>query len=279
MDESQDPNQLQEGRIEADAGRKDGTSPLTEQDETAHFKAGDYLQELIDQAPRAPRPRRKTDTIMIPNAGRMITSLLPRQAGADEERKAGYRLWLESKNKEDLIGLILGLDQEGAGIEATRHLMDIYEAETSGGVTYSALGEVAYTRLPIARGGPEGEHSPTWRVVLVGLDQNSRPLGLLIDGEITVGRAVGEAVPDLDLTPFGAKTKGVSRIHARLRPSEHGLMLVDSDSSNGTYQNRRRIPTQTEQPIKEGDVITFGRANFLVRMLRPPVSGETRTLF
>jgi len=35
-------------------------------------------------------------------------------------------------------------------------------------------------------------------------------------------------------------------------------VLIDSDSSNGTFWNRLRIEAEMEQPLKEGDVIASG---------------------
>jgi len=85
-------------------------------------------------------------------------------------------------------------------------------------------------------------------------------------------------VPDLDLTPYGAKSKGVSRLHARLRPELGALMLVDNSSSNGTFWNKIRLPANADQALKDGDVITFGRVNFLVKIVKPPSMRDTKTL-
>jgi hypothetical protein len=47
--------------------------------------------------------------------------------------------------------------------------------------------------------------------------------------------------PDLDLTPYGALKKGVSRLHAAIGWSEDVLVLTDLGSANGTYLNNHRL--------------------------------------
>jgi pSer/pThr/pTyr-binding forkhead associated (FHA) protein len=56
------------------------------------------------------------------------------------------------------------------------------------------------------------------------------------------------------------------------------LMLIDSDSSNGTFWNRIRLPAQVGQSLRDGDVIAFGRANFLLKIIKAPSFLETKTL-
>jgi hypothetical protein len=217
---------------------------------------------------------------MVPNAGRMISASLPRQTGLLGDRQAAYRHWLENKTKEDLIELILGLEGHEPATEVTRTMVKSQadEAPKEESEGYKIPDDLAYMRLPVVRRTAVNEPTATWQIVLVSLDQTSRPLGLQIDGEITVGRSGGDATPDLDLTSFGAKSKGVSRIHACLRPQMNSLFLIDNDSSNGTFWNRQRILTQTEQAIKEGDVIAFGRVNFLVKIVKSPSARDTHTL-
>jgi hypothetical protein len=196
------------------------------------------------------------------------------------DRKATYRRWLESKSKEDLVELIMGLEKEQPALEVTDKMMKV---QLTGPLaapvdSFKIPDDLPFLRLPVVRRLPPNEPTPTWHIVLVSLEQNNKPVGLIIDSEITIGRTAGGAVPDFDLTPFGASLKGVSRIHAKLRPTMHSLTLVDNNSSNGTYCNRSRIAPDTEQPLKEGDVIAFGQAYFLVRVVKSPDASEAKTL-
>ena len=192
----------------------------------------------------------------------------------------GYREWLAGKSKDDLVELLMSLSPDIPDTDSTDKIAKVRPAEEprEQAEAYSIPPDLVYLRLPALRRVTLQEQVPAWRIVLISLDQQHMPLGLMIDSEITVGRTVGDTSPDLDLADFDAKRKGVSRIHARLSPSMDTLMLLDEDSSNGTFWNRMRLPAGTPQPIKDGDVIAFGRANFLVRIVKSPSSQETRTL-
>jgi phage tail-like protein len=50
----------------------------------------------------------------------------------------------------------------------------------------------------------------------------------------------------------------VSRSHARLTCTPSGCQLTDLDSSNGTYHNGQRIPTQVPLELNPGDTIRIG---------------------
>lgn len=69
----------------------------------------------------------------------------------------------------------------------------------------------------------------------------------------------GSNVPDIDLTPFGAFEKGVSRTHAALIRQDSTLTLLDLGSSNGTLINGRRISANQPRVVQDGDEITFGQ--------------------
>lgn len=67
--------------------------------------------------------------------------------------------------------------------------------------------------------------------------------------------------PDLDLTPFGALEKGVSRVHAAIYRNEDTdtLTLVDMGSSNGTHLNGQRLAPDQPRVLRDGDEIRLGK--------------------
>lgn len=65
--------------------------------------------------------------------------------------------------------------------------------------------------------------------------------------------------PDVDLTPYGALEKGVSRIHAAITRSEDTLSLVDLGSVNGTHLNGQRLIPDQPRVLRDGDEIRLGR--------------------
>jgi pSer/pThr/pTyr-binding forkhead associated (FHA) protein len=70
----------------------------------------------------------------------------------------------------------------------------------------------------------------------------------------------------LNLSPFGAKDNGVSRVHAALRRERDRWLLVDLGSTNGTRLNGVRLAAHDARPIASGDQIELGtlvvRVNF-----------------
>ncbi len=76
-------------------------------------------------------------------------------------------------------------------------------------------------------------------------------------GEMTIGRAAGCQI-SLDDTY-------ISQLHARVSPSDTGVVVEDLGSTNGTYLNRQRVTT----PIigANGDRIQLGGIVLEVRVM------------
>ena len=86
--------------------------------------------------------------------------------------------------------------------------------------------------------------------------------------EFTIGRFVeGQVItPDVDLNPFDAFEKGISRLHATIRydPPSGNYFVIDLGSANGTTLNEYQIPANSEVPIQHGDTLKFGKLVFKV---------------
>jgi pSer/pThr/pTyr-binding forkhead associated (FHA) protein len=86
--------------------------------------------------------------------------------------------------------------------------------------------------------------------------------------EFTIGRFVeGQVItPDVDLNPFNAFDKGVSRIHATIRidAKKNKIHVIDLGSANGSSVNGYEIPSNSEVPLNHGDVLTLGKFNLTV---------------
>ncbi|MEQ8677595.1 MAG: FHA domain-containing protein [Aggregatilineales bacterium] len=65
--------------------------------------------------------------------------------------------------------------------------------------------------------------------------------------------------PDVDLTPYGALERGVSRIHARLDLDGDDLFLTDLDSTNGTFLADKRLEPEVSTPLQTGNEFLLGR--------------------
>jgi len=64
--------------------------------------------------------------------------------------------------------------------------------------------------------------------------------------------------PDLDLNPYGATMRGVSRIHARLYMQDKHLYIVDMHSTNGTYVAGKRLEADTPTSLSNGAEVLLG---------------------
>ncbi|NDJ62500.1 MAG: FHA domain-containing protein [Chloroflexi bacterium] len=114
---------------------------------------------------------------------------------------------------------------------------------------------------------------PTWGTTTLSKDSTivlhigaSEPLTLPAETETILGRRDGASVrlPDLDLTPYGALEKGVSRIHASIQRKDDTLMLVDMGSSNGTHLNGQRLVAEQPRVLRDGDEIRLGKLTVFI---------------
>ncbi|MBE0690565.1 MAG: FHA domain-containing protein [Anaerolineae bacterium] len=99
-------------------------------------------------------------------------------------------------------------------------------------------------------------------IVLLHVRDAAEPIALRpTANQLTVGRSDNTSPirPDLDLTPYGAMEKGVSRLHAAIVRNEDTLTLVDLNSSNGTFLNGQLLVPDTPRVLRDGDEIRFGR--------------------
>lgn len=86
-------------------------------------------------------------------------------------------------------------------------------------------------------------------------------LNVDIQEQIILGRADASnpEPPDLDLIPYDAVDKGVSRRHARIERQRNTLFIVDMGSANGTFINDRRLPSNQPSVVRSGDEIRLAR--------------------
>jgi hypothetical protein len=96
----------------------------------------------------------------------------------------------------------------------------------------------------------------------IALAVEGTPASLILAGkfEYFLGReGQGQPPPDVDLTPFGGREKGVSRRHASLRVDGKQLLLMDLHSANGTKLNGEPLLPQEPVRLLDGDEIWLGK--------------------
>ena len=82
------------------------------------------------------------------------------------------------------------------------------------------------------------------------------------DGEsIYIGRSDTNATEShfIDLTPYGALERGVSRKHLQLTVKDNKLYAVDLQSANHTYLDGVQLEAKTEYVLRAGANIVLGR--------------------
>ncbi len=87
---------------------------------------------------------------------------------------------------------------------------------------------------------------------------NMPPRMMVIDlnrEKLFIGRGLDA---DINLRDFGGEENGVSRQHALIMVSSSGLSLMDLNSANGTFIERRRLPPQVPIPLRNDSLIQLG---------------------
>jgi hypothetical protein len=97
--------------------------------------------------------------------------------------------------------------------------------------------------------------------IALHLMESGKILELEGRNEYSIGRGVeGQSLlPDIDLSPFEAYSEGVSRLHASLKILQHGVLITDLGSSNGTRINGQKIVPHIDYPINHGDIVALGK--------------------
>lgn len=84
--------------------------------------------------------------------------------------------------------------------------------------------------------------------------------------KLVVGRTDLDANirPDLDLSPYGASERGVSRQHIELNFVEGELRVKDLGSANGTLLNGERLNPNQTYVLRDGDELLLGQLSIAV---------------
>jgi signal transduction histidine kinase len=129
--------------------------------------------------------------------------------------------------------------------------------------------EVVYRPVPHQDGVDEAAAEVVWRVRFELASDPSVRFGLDVNGEIELGRE-GKGPAFVDLSPYDAEMLGVSRCHLRMHPTPINLFIIDLDSTNGTRRNGRMIGANTPYSLADGDILTLGRLELVVSIVRRP---------
>jgi hypothetical protein len=113
---------------------------------------------------------------------------------------------------------------------------------------------------PIQISGDTSSLSQMHEIILVIRGMVER-IEMKAEKPITLGRSDMRTrfVPDIDLTPYGALERGVSREHAQLHLEGDHLFITDLESTNGTFIGSKRLEPRVPAQIHKGDELLLGR--------------------
>lgn len=103
-------------------------------------------------------------------------------------------------------------------------------------------------------------------MVALYINNIDEPLAIQILQQAILGRYTphSKSQPRIDLTPYGAYDKGVSRMHAVIRRTENGLLIEDLDSSNGTWLNGTQVEPYIPRQLKSEDRIRLSQLEIVI---------------
>ena len=82
--------------------------------------------------------------------------------------------------------------------------------------------------------------------------------------------------PEIDVTPHGGHTMGVSRRHAMIRTANNRITIEDLGSANGTFINEHVLEKGKEYRVRDRDVIRIGHMRLQVHyIVKPSIIDET----
>lgn len=113
-----------------------------------------------------------------------------------------------------------------------------------------------FSKAQIKSGWGTSTFEPT-NYVILHIREVPEPLFIRPGEEFLFGRY--DDIKGLNLAPYNALEKGVSRLHAALRRGDEMLFLVDLGSTNGTYLNDQPLTPNQPRVLRSGDQIRLGQ--------------------
>jgi hypothetical protein len=107
-----------------------------------------------------------------------------------------------------------------------------------------------------------GEQKP------ITFEISGQAFNLPVSEVVTVGRMcqiTDSMQPNVNLEPYQAFEKGVSRMHMKIIRKSILIYAVDLGSSNGTYLNGAKLTPHRERLLRSGDELQLGNLKLKVR--------------
>jgi pSer/pThr/pTyr-binding forkhead associated (FHA) protein len=123
-----------------------------------------------------------------------------------------------------------------------------------------ALGQAYRRRHSGGSASSDADDLVNHKQVILYIRSMSEQIILTEKLSVVLGRSIPQQgfYPDLDLTPYGARSKGISRAHARLHLQDDYLYITDLCSDNGTFVAGERLVPDIPHKLRRGDTVTLG---------------------
>lgn len=121
---------------------------------------------------------------------------------------------------------------------------------------------------PDMPGVPKYGSTQVEKQLILHISDSMTPLEITLEERsFVIGRydAKTGSTPDIDLAPYGADSKGVSRKHATLTYHENALKISDLASANFTYLNGHKLVPNQSRIVRDGDEIRLGHLKIMIQ--------------
>lgn len=137
----------------------------------------------------------------------------------------------------------------------TKLLKSVEQSET-----FIMSGNNPLLRRLLEKSPSEGGDTVAERQIILLVRGIPEQVTLDADGSAVVGRldlSTGYK-PAVDLTPYDAHKRGVSREHVKLHVQDQHLYVSDLGSSNGTFYSGKRLTPNQPMMLRNGDELLLG---------------------
>jgi hypothetical protein len=123
--------------------------------------------------------------------------------------------------------------------------------------------------LPLTQPLPSTESALSLQVGQIALVLLGAPQPIILEGreEYILGRGTNPEQPTeevIDFNRYGGRERGVSRQHASLQVAYRELLLVDMQSTNGTWVNGKLLTPHQPLHLADGDEVRLGKLSLRV---------------
>jgi uncharacterized protein YfcZ (UPF0381/DUF406 family) len=271
-------SQLEPVQIALGAATPAGVAQSIEQARDAKAQAEAALAALQPPAPAVDPAEIARLESEIARQQQVISQLEPVQMALGAATPAGVAQSIEqarsakAKAEAELAALTSGAPAPAtaAPAEAAPPILAPTEATAAPTPTplETAVSEPAREQAPPppvpAAPAPDSTAAPAPRLVM---DEGKDLLLPTDKPEIIVGREdpISGIFPEIDLTPYGGETGGVSRQHARLNQSAGQWTVTDLNSTNYTRVDGAKIEPNVATALNDGARLQFGRVAMTFR--------------